>query len=154
MNNNTHTTHFAFATDKNHQLIPKHFGDAELFVIYKWESSQFVYVNEIINPYKESEKTQHGDKNKGYDITHELQKHNVHVLVSKQFGTNISIINYAFIPIIVSENNIQIACNILSKHITWIIDELKNNPEFHKLFIIQNGVVKKNIVKSHPSAKT
>ncbi|MFW5852112.1 MAG: NifB/NifX family molybdenum-iron cluster-binding protein [Bacteroidota bacterium] len=147
--------YIAFATNKNHVFESKHFGDAELYHIYTWDSSKFSFSHTIKNSLTDFEETDnHGNKKKGLKIRDELQKHNVQIIVSKQFGTNITIINYSFIPIIISDNTIDKACKTLKKYMNWLCEELADKKEYHKLFIIRNGILKKNILKQPYSYPT
>jgi hypothetical protein len=76
-----------------------------------------------------------------------LERNNIKVLVSRQFGKNIQMVNSFFIPVIVNSETNDEVVSILKKHIRWIEDELNSNPEEFKLFSIKKGILKTSIRK-------
>lgn len=77
----------AMAVSNTGNFQAKHFGDADKFEIYEWDNNNFIYLNEIINPFKTlDEEQEHGSQGKGKAIIDLLKKYYVNVLVSKQFG--------------------------------------------------------------------
>lgn len=134
---------FAFAVNQLNGFEPEHFGNADKYLIYKWENNELVFLKEEINIFKNHDETQeHGLKEKGRVIIDLLQNLNVNVLVSRQFGKNIQMINRHFIPVIVFSDIVKEVGVILKKHIKWIEDELNNKPGEFKLFTIKNGILK------------
>ncbi|OQX72109.1 MAG: hypothetical protein B6D61_15165 [Bacteroidetes bacterium 4484_249] len=94
---------FAFAVNNDGQFEKKHFGDADKYLIYKLESNKLVLLVEEPNKFKLlDEKIEHGSKRKGNAIIEFLKGKKVNVLVSRQFGKNIKLINEHFIPVIIS----------------------------------------------------
>ena len=137
---------FAFAVNLANVFEPKHFGDADKYLIYEWVNNAFILLNEEVNIFKNSYEGQgHRLQEKGRAIIDLLRRLNVTVVVSKQFGKNIQMVNSHFIPVIVSEDIPEKALTILARHVKWIEDELYNSPHEFKLFIIKNGVLKKAI---------
>ncbi|MEA3445556.1 MAG: hypothetical protein U9R19_12620, partial [Bacteroidota bacterium] len=74
-----------------------------------------------------------------------LRNKNVKVLVSRQFGKNIKLINKYFIPILIYEESPEQAGKILYKYIDWIKDELNDKETGFKLFTIKNGILKSKL---------
>lgn len=72
---------------------------------------------------------------------------NVKVLVSRQFGKNVQMVNRHFIPVIVNSEKPDDIIPMLKKHMKWIEDELNNRPEEFILFTLKNGVLKTIIKK-------
>jgi predicted Fe-Mo cluster-binding NifX family protein len=137
---------FAFAVNLANVFEPKHFGDADKYLIYEWVNNEFIFLQEEVNLFKNSYEGQgHGLQEKGRAIIDLLRSLNISVVVSKQFGKNIQMVNSHFIPVIVSEDIPEKALTILARHMKWIEDELYNSPHEFKLFIIKNGVLKKAI---------
>jgi len=134
---------FAFAVNQLNGFEPEHFGNADKYLIFKWEHNELVFLKEEINTFKNHDETQeHGLKEKGRAIIDLLQDLNVKVLVSRQFGKNIGMINRHFIPVIVFSDTVEDVESIMKKHIKWIKDELINKPREFKLFTIKNGILK------------
>jgi len=77
-----------------------------------------------------------------------LKMRDVSVLVSRQFGRNIKHISRQFIPVIVREESPDKVTEILLKHIRWLVEELDRSPESYKLFIMNQGVLKRTIDQS------
>jgi len=137
---------FAFAVNLANVFEPKHFGDADKYLIYEWVNNAFILLNEEVNIFKNLHENQgHGLQEKGRAIIDLLRSLNVTVVVSKQFGKNFQMVNRHFIPVIVSENIPEKTLDILAMHMKWIEDEINNRPDEFKLFIIKNGVLKKAI---------
>jgi len=139
---------FAMAVNHAGYFIPKHFGDAYKYLIYEWNKNNLVYSKEAINHFKEFDEEQtHGSKKKGMAIIDLLKGLNVKVLVSRQFGKNVQMVNRHFIPVIVNSEKPDDIIPMLKKHMKWIEDELNNRPEEFILFTLKNGVLKTIIKK-------
>lgn len=134
---------FVFAVNHSNKFEALHFGDADKYLIYEWNANEITLTNEIINEYKlVDEEHEHGSKMKGDLIIDMFQKNDIKVLVSKQFGPNVKMINKFFIPIIIYNNTIDDVILALKRHIFWIQDELINRPKEFKLFTIKQGILK------------
>jgi len=133
---------FAFAVT-NEGFFPKtHFGDAEKYLIYQLEKNQINFDQEVSNSFIDlDEGKQHGSKKKGEAIIALLKGKDIDVMVSRQFGKNIKMINKHFLPIIVSEETPDSIIEILVKHIQLIQDELTENTGEYKLFTIKHGIM-------------
>jgi predicted Fe-Mo cluster-binding NifX family protein len=139
---------FALALNNNGIFEKRHFGDTDKFAIYSFENNELNFREEVKNTFKTmDEALQHGSKNKGNAIVAFLKEKGVSVLVSKQFGKNLKMINQHFIPVIISEDSTEQALHILLKHIGWFKDELKNRNTDYMLFYIKNGILKMNVKK-------
>jgi len=139
---------FAFALNLANVFEPKHFGDADKYLIYEWVNNEFILLREEVNLFKNSFEGQgHGLQEKGRAIIDFLRGLNITVLVSKQFGKNIQMVNNHFIPVIVSEDIPEKALDILARHMIWIEDELCKRPREFKLFTMKNGILKQVIKK-------
>lgn len=143
---------FAFAVNSSNILEAKHFGDAYKYLVFKWNGKEIFYESEMTNKYKTLDSQEHGSQKKGKAIIALLKEYDLQVLVSRQFGKNIKMVNSHFIPILVPVMNIDEAIQVLHKHIDWIQDELKNNPEQFKLFTIRKGILKTIIKKDSPDS--
>jgi len=139
---------FAYAVNHDGHFELKHFGEADKYLIYEWSMNELHFLKEEINTFINlDEKQRHGLQKKGKAIIDLLQNLNIKVLVSRQFGKNIQMVNRYFIPVIVYKETAKDVGLILKKHIKWIEDEIANNPEEHKLFTIKNGILKTIIRK-------
>jgi len=139
---------FAFAVNNDNQFEKKHFGDADKYLIYQEESDKLVLSSEESNQFKLlDEVAEHGSRKKGKAIIEFLKGKNVNVLVSRQFGKNIKMINAHFIPVIISSENPDEVIQILTRHLHWIKDEWKQKESNFKLFTIKAGILKTSIEK-------
>jgi len=142
----TESIRFAFAVDNDENFVAKHFGDADKYLIYEWVNNEFVFLKEEVNRFKSSsEVIEHGSVKKGLSIMEFLLSLNVLVLVSRQFGKNIQMVNRLFIPVIVYSEEPAVVLETIGKHIKWIKDELKNNSGSYGLFMMKNGIIRKTI---------
>jgi predicted Fe-Mo cluster-binding NifX family protein len=133
----------AMAVNNEGHFQPKHFGEADKYLIYEWKDDELIYSHEVINPFKYiDEKQKHGVRKKGISITVLLKNHKVKLIVSKQFGKNIQIVNHDFIPVIIFVETPDEAKLLLIKHKNWILEELNNSAETYKLFILKDGTIK------------
>ncbi len=141
---------FAFAVNQTNILEATHFGDADKYLIFKWNGEDVLLEDELINKFKSFDETQeHGSKKKGKAIIELLQKKGVQVLVSMQFGSNIKMVSRFFVLVIIYKETIAEVKATLSKHIHWIEDELRNNSKDFKLFTMKKGLLKSVINKKH-----
>ncbi len=134
---------FAFAVNHSDVFEAKHFGDADKYLMYEYADDDLKFVSEQINTVKTlDEEPHHGSGKKGNAIINLLKENEVKVLVSRQFGKNIKMVNQHFIPVIISSDTVENTLAVLIKHIKWIIDELKNKSTGYKLFTIRKGILK------------
>ena len=95
----------ACATDDKKELIPRHFGDANYYCIYKLTKKKFEFIKFINN--KIEEENQLADPKKAKGIAGLLKKEKVDIAVCNAFGPNISRIAKHFLPIISDNQNID-----------------------------------------------
>ena len=141
------TITFAFAVNHSNIFEANHFGDADKYLIFKREGADFLLQNELINEFKNLDETPgHSSPEKGKAIIRLLQRNDVQVLVSRQFGINIKMVNQFFIPVKIRKETIDEVIASLGKHIRWIEDELGNNLNRFNLFAINEGILKTGIL--------
>jgi predicted Fe-Mo cluster-binding NifX family protein len=139
---------FAFAVNNDNQFEKRHFGDADKYLIYQQELDKLVLSADEVNQFKLlDEEVEHGSKKKGKAIIEFLKKKEVNVLVSRQFGKNIKLINAHFIPVIISSEKPDEVIRILTRHLHWIEDEWEQKKSNFKLFSIRKGILKSSIEK-------
>jgi predicted Fe-Mo cluster-binding NifX family protein len=145
---NKNSIRFAFAVNHDSQFEDKHFGNADKYLIYELTDNEFIFIGEESNNFNsfDDEKSD-GFSNKGMACINLLEKNSIKVLVSRQFGKNIQMVNRYFIPVIVSSESPDDVVTILKKHMRWIEDELNSNTEEFKLFSIKKGILKTSISK-------
>jgi len=137
---------FAFAVNKSRHFEKKHFGEASMFLIYEYSENKCNKKEEIPNKFSEPESSnRHGSPEEAEAILSLMQSRDVKVLVSRQFGRNLSLVNRSFIPVIIDEEEPEKVTNILCEKINWIKDELKNRQKGYMLFRIKNGVLKTDV---------
>lgn len=136
----------ALAVDHKGHLKAKHFGEADKYLIYEIGDDGLSFMKEEINPFKNlDEKVEHGSVRKGRAIMDFLSDSGVKVLISRQFGKNIKLVNSMFIPVIVFSDEPKEVLGILVKYVKWIADEMKNNSGSYRLFTIRKGIIKKSV---------
>jgi predicted Fe-Mo cluster-binding NifX family protein len=144
------TLRLACAVNSSGGFEEKHFSKADRFLIYEWIDDEFIFIKEEINTYKRSdEEPGNVSADDCVSISDLLKVSDVSVLVSKQFGKSIHMVNHMFIPVVVSSASMNEVISILKKHIRWIKDELIGNTSEFKLFIIKNGILKTSVQKDN-----
>jgi len=139
---------FAFAVNDDGFFQPTHFGNADRYLIYQWNNKGLEYLKDLKNIHKSlDEKQKHGLQQKGNAIIDYLKEEGVKIIVSKQFGKNIKMVNRHFIPIIIYKEMPDEVLPLIKKHMKWIEDELKNNPAEYRLFTFKKGALKTIIKK-------
>lgn len=141
---NINKINVALAVEQTGLLKLRHFGDADKYQIYEISDNGTRFLKEEKNPYKDIE---HGSEKKGKAIMDLLSGSDIKLLVSRQFGTNIRMVNSLFIPVIVYSEEPEEVLQTLIRHIKWIQDELKNKSGEYCLFTVKKGIMKKAIAK-------
>jgi predicted Fe-Mo cluster-binding NifX family protein len=139
---------FAFAVNTENLFERRHFGDADKYLFYEQKDGELAFLSETPNRFRDlDEEVGHGSKRKGKAIIEFLKEKGVHVLVSKQFGKNLKLVNEHFIPVIIDREieDVNEVLKILYKHVHWFEDEWINEKHGYKLFIIKAGVLKSAI---------
>jgi len=139
---------FAFAVNSINQFEKNHFGDSHKFLIYGVESGNLKFLSEEKNIFKEMDETkEHGSRKKGLAIIDYLKSMGANILVSRQFGRNIKVINEHFIPVIIYSDEPNEVVDSLAHHLHWLVDELDNTTSNFKLFTIKSGILKSVVNK-------
>jgi predicted Fe-Mo cluster-binding NifX family protein len=139
---------FAFAVNMDNKLGQQYFGNADKYLIYMQETGKIILSSEEVNKYKLLDQGKgYGLKKKGSAIIKLLREKNVHVLVARQFGKNITLVNKYFIPVKISSEHPEEIVSILSKHLHWIEDEWNNKKSDYGIFTIKKGILKSSIEK-------
>jgi predicted Fe-Mo cluster-binding NifX family protein len=137
---------YAFALNHENQFAPRHFGDADKFAIYRREGEEIKFVKDIDNKFRDyDEEVKHGSKKKGKAIIDFLKSEGVNVLVSRQFGRNITMVNKHFIPVVITNENPEEVVEILRRHRHWIVEEWESSKSDFKLFKVKSSVLKLRI---------
>ena len=137
---------FAFAVNNKNQFEDCFFGDADKFLIYEAISGKLKFITEVVNNFKsEIEESNSSNNEKVNNLIKYLLENDVKVIVSKQFGENIRIVNEYFIPVIISSENPEEAVEFINSHLYWIEDELNNFSSGYKLFTINSGILKSTV---------
>lgn len=142
---------FALAVSESGFFEAKHFGDAYKYLIYEWNGQDFFMCTELVNSFKNfDEEQEHGSREKGGAIIQLLKEHKVQVLVSKQFGKNIQLVNHFFISVIISDETPPEAITKIKNSIKWIEEELSRNTQDYKLFTLKTDTLKSVIKRDEP----
>jgi predicted Fe-Mo cluster-binding NifX family protein len=142
---------FAFAVSRTGNFEAKHFGDADKYLLYEYDGHDFTVHKELLNSFKNyDEEQEHVSRKKGEAIIQLLQENSVQVLVSKQFGKNIKMVNRFFIPVIIGDETIPEAITKLRNNMKWIEEELSQNTQNFKLFTLKTGILKSVIKNDEP----
>lgn len=138
-----HAIRFAFAVNEDNCFVPKHFGEADKYLIYEFADGAFRLLKEQNNLFKTmDEEAVHGLKKKGNSIINLLKGEGVKILVSQQFGQNIKMVNSHFIPVIIRDQTLNEVFPILSAKIEWLLEELELKPAEYRLFTVTKGILK------------
>ena len=145
---NMKSIRIAYAVNHTGLFEEKHFGYADKYLIYEWVNNEFLLIREEINDFNDfnEDELEASVKSCG-SIMDMLKFHEVKVLVSRQFGKNIHMVNNFFIPVKVNSEMPGEVAEILKKHIRWVEDELSTRTEDFKLFSLNRGVLKTSISK-------
>jgi predicted Fe-Mo cluster-binding NifX family protein len=135
---------FAFALNNDNQFEDCHFGDSHKFAIYHQNGDKIEFSTEVENIYRNGK---HGDNQKGNSIIKYLEELNVNILVSREFGRNIVMVNKHFIPVIISKESPEEVIKVLQDKLHWILDEWNSSSSDYKLFRITSSVLKLRIEK-------
>lgn len=139
---------FAFAANDHNEFENKHFGEADKFLIYKFSLGSMYKESEDENTFKVYEQGKKQKlRKKGEAIIDFLKPRNVNILMARQFGENISMINAHFIPVVIVSEKPSEVTEILVKHLGWILDEWEKDTSGYKMFTIKSGILKSAINK-------
>jgi predicted Fe-Mo cluster-binding NifX family protein len=134
---------FALAVNKDHQFEAGYFGDAEMFLIYRLSDEKLSLSQKLSNSFRGTGgEPGQASEQKGEAIAALLRENHVNILVAREFGRNISVINGYFVPVIVSKEELEEVIGILNTHMHWIQDELEHARGKYRLFTIRGGILK------------
>lgn len=111
-----------FATNDGEHLIMNHFGDAKVYDLYEINNDSIERVVTVLNTVEETEVK----KEKAENIMKLLKSHGGEVLVNRAFGTNIQNVAKKLLPMIIREDKISDAANVIQKHYGEIKEVLEN----------------------------
>lgn len=145
---NKNSIRFACAVNHKGLFEAKHFGNADKYLIYEWNNNDLNFIREITSNFNSFDDIKlNGLSTKNMACINLLEQAEVKILVSRQFGQNLQMINKIFIPVVVNSETPEEVVSILKKHIRWIEDELNGKKEEFKLFTINKGILKTKIRK-------
>lgn len=124
---------FASADEKN--MVNKHFGDANFYMIYEISKSEVVFIEKRENITTEKDELFHGDPQKADKISKIVP--DVQVLCNKQFGKNITNMTKKYVPIVFDIENIDKAIQIIQNNFDKVIEEW-NKKENRKHIVFKN----------------
>lgn len=125
----------AFAVSNTNEFEDKHFGDADQYLVYHWDNEKLTYESKLINHFKLMDESEaHGSKLKGNSIITALKELDVKVLVSRQFGRNIKMVNKHFIPVLISTSSPEDACHILLSNSIIFEQDLQKKLDSYKAY--------------------
>ncbi len=136
------TLKFAFAVNNDLSFNNRFFGEADKFLVYKLNGSKIEYDGEIENKREIKEKELTESNLKTDAIFKDLISNEIKVIVSKDFGKNLKLVNEYFIPVKVLSDNLIDALSAIENYLHWILDELDNFTSGYKLFTIKSGILK------------
>ncbi|MBN2662463.1 MAG: hypothetical protein JXR68_02335 [Bacteroidales bacterium] len=107
-----------FATDDGINMVNKHYGDAEYYLIYEISETKAVFIEKKQNTTDENDEAYHGDPNKANKIGNIMN--GVQILCNKQFGKNIVRMSKKFVPVLFDIDNIEEAIKIIHSRFSEI----------------------------------
>jgi predicted Fe-Mo cluster-binding NifX family protein len=122
----------ACATDNGEDLINRHFGDAESYLIYDVDDQNYEKVKEINNSteeHKGDEEDVHADSEKARNIKELLKEEGVQVLLSRQFGPNIKSVRNYFVPVIAKKLRLIDAVKMLKNNLHLVKHQWQKEEE-------------------------
>jgi predicted Fe-Mo cluster-binding NifX family protein len=124
----------ACATDNEKHFPDKHSGEATFFMIYKIDGIKAEFITRIENT--SPEERMHGDPQKAKGVVGLLKKRNVDVIVSKQYGKNLTRIKDKLVPVIIRTDKIEDGIGLCNKNIDRLRNELKKDGEERRHIIL------------------
>jgi len=122
----------AFATDDGTSFISRHFGDAELFVVYEIDDGEIHFVKNIKNTSEDEREEVHADPEKARGIAALLKQEQVNTVVSRVFGPNIKRIRKQFVCVLLGDIPISEAVAVIQANKSAIQEEwLKGSERTH-----------------------
>jgi len=125
----------AFASDDENNMVNKHFGEANFYMIYEISKLECIFIEKRENTITEKDERFHGDPKKANKISKIVP--DVQVLCNKQFGENIKNMVKKYVPIVFDIENIDKAIEIIQSNFDKITEGW-NNKEIKKHIIFRN----------------
>jgi len=95
----------ALATNDGKNFSNGHFGEADKYYIYEFDTYNYKYLKSIEN--NSIEETKHADPKKAKSIISILKKEGVKVVCNLAFGANINRVKKKLVPVITSKNSLD-----------------------------------------------
>ena len=97
----------ACATNDGKHFIREHFGEADKYLVYRFDSEKndFVFEKEIVNPHYEE--NGHGDPKKANFISSILKPEKINAVMNRAIGKNIVRMRRNFVVIVSRVENIE-----------------------------------------------
>ena len=118
----------AFATNDGKTFISRHFGDANYYDIYAFDSKYIQFVKRISNNIEEGDAL-HASVKRARGIVGLLREEDVSVVVSKVFGPNIERIKKQFVCLIMKDSDIEDGIRKVRDNIRKIKNEWERGEE-------------------------
>ena len=112
----------AVATDDGVNLISRHFGDADKYLLYLWNTDSGKIDFQEERQGKLPEEKQHADPRKAQAVGQLLK--DAQVLINMAFGPNIVRIRKKFIPVVSRITDIKSSLELLKSHQEKILSNL------------------------------
>ena len=122
----------ACATDDGQDLVNRHFGDAEAYLIYDVDDENFEQIKEISNSTEDDhddETEEHADPEKARSIKELLKEEGVQVLLSRQFGPNIKRVRKHFVPVVAKKFRLVDAVRMLKDNLDLVRHQWEKEEE-------------------------
>lgn len=121
----------AIATDDGKNLIKRHFGDANQYLLYDIKETGSVFLKKIDNAIEVKEDETHGDPRKSKSVQDLLGVENVRIVANRAFGANIQRIKKHFVCVVSSENTVSETLDLCRRnfrriHSEWEKGESRN----------------------------
>jgi len=124
----------ACATDNEEHFPDKHSGEATFFMIYKIDGIKAEFITRVENT--SPEERMHGDPQKAKGVVGLLMEKDVDVIVSKQYGKNLTRIKNKVVPVIIKTDKIEDGIGLCNKNIDRLRNELKKEGEERRHIIL------------------
>ena len=126
----------ACASDDKKTFSGGHFGDAEVYLLYRVSDEGSEFIEEIENT--SIDEQTHGDPKKAKSVTSLLKKKSVQVLVSRSFGPNIVRIRAHFVAVLVRKKGIEEGLALVRENLEAIEREWRKDGSERKHLILSD----------------
>jgi len=127
----------AFGTDDEKNLNDDHFGKSKFFLVYRFSDKNYKFLEKRVNPkFEENESLIHGDPEKAKSVAGVLK--GVDVAVGRRFGPNIVRMRSKFVCVVIREETIQEALEIVLENLD-VIDKEKQKGEKRRHLVLKGS---------------